>query len=166
MMFVRCTGRLSVAHLTRVETTVGELMHGEADAKIFPLATPWNHSKPEKTLGNAAAGPAGRSDCRRQRKMARYLPSALDLLQRRRLTHASLLRERASRGIRAAGRRLGAQRLLGPRQRRLPESRRGVDEFARIGMRRRRQEGVGRPCLYEAAAKHHRDFLADVADDR
>src|SRR5271154_6770934 len=48
LMFVRCTGRLSVAHVTMVQSTVDELMHGEADAKIFSLATPWNRSKPEK----------------------------------------------------------------------------------------------------------------------
>src|SRR5271168_5394753 len=31
---------------------------GNADAKIFLLATPWNCSKPEKNLGSAAAGTA------------------------------------------------------------------------------------------------------------
>src|ERR1700722_1736797 len=99
-----------------------------------------------------------------EREVARDLasPTALRLKHRRLLTAARTC-ERAARGIRAALGRFGdGVRWRERRAHWLLEARRGVDQFARIGVRRIGEQGVGFADLDDAPAIHDRGRLTDM----
>src|SRR5580698_9690315 len=102
-----------------------------------------------------------------QRKVARDLSASAILdLERWRLLAATRTRERAARGVGAALVRFRAAVRRRKRHARWPiEARRGVDQFARIRMRRRCKQRIGWTDLDDPPAKHHRSHRADMRDD-